>query len=983
MLMNKEKKIRLLTFLILFLISLIPIFWYRPDSIIAGYDMGLPLDLKVYLEKEVSTWGSSINAGKNTVFGLSRLPEYYFFKLISFSGLQINKIEIILFCLIWLGILLSFNFFAAQLLSDDNPEEKILIPFFGSLFYLFNFFSITRFEGFDRPILYLMIGTPLLLGLIIRNIKKERILNYFFIGISSLVFSYSVVNVPCFLAGVLAILLFYLFLVAHCLWRKDYAVLGRIVTLGVKNLIVVLTCNLFWIIPTLNLGSPKAVFDEVAPEDWLGNFSQSCSPINVIRLMGAWYWYQASSAAYAYARIYIQNNYFVFLTYLVPLFCFFGLLLSLFRKKRTTYFLIPILLLGLIFSMGSNGPFGKIYKFLYDNILFIRVFRSPWFKFSLLTILAYSFYYGLFASVICRLIKKYLPKIFFCFSILLFFLFPIVLSHPLITASIYKVWWVKVPGYVENAIDFIDENLKEGERVYMYTFEQNSNYDWGYKSLTPVLFHLSLWPTIGPWYIVRPNDLTSKLLRSVDLRIKNGSNQKISNYLSYLGVKYLFLIKDINFLEEQQFKFIEEQFRKRKNIKFVSNFSKWDVYENSKVLPLFVWKDWLVNVPDVDMFLSAVDLGETEDVYCIDCNYSQGIVNRYHLNPGDFSKEENKVRSIKFVTKENINYFFSVKTVNLSKTAPSIYLDGEAMALESNNTGYLFTGRKLLMPGEHKISLEESVFPNKNFLKNGDFSGKLLFWDYFEEGTYYDLPIKSSLEKFGTGRVKLAAINKPVVMSQKIGGLKKNNKYRLRFNFKSLGILPLQVGISTQQIEATKFIVDPEDQKFYSKKEVAREIIFESDFPTVFINFYTKVLSIEPNLQVISNVSLQEAGAIDSIEIIPEINQSYENLTYKKNSDTDYLIKFSSEKPGWITFNVTCNKGWKAFEDGKELDSLCVNSFANSFYVPRKGEHRIELYYLPERIYKKMLKISFAFIVLLLVFSTMKTVVFTKKTSTK
>lgn len=979
--MLKNKLINFFPVIVLFLLSLIPILWYRGDSIIGGGDMGLPLDLEVHLKKGVSVWDESVNAGKNTVFGLSRIPEYYFLKVISFSTLPVNKIEIVYFCLVSAGILFSFNFFAREVLSENNSGEKSIIALIGSVFYYFNFFSITRWEGFDRPILYLMIGVPLLLGLIIKNLKKESVLNYFFIGVSSLVFSYSAVNLPSFLAGVLLILTFYIFMIIKSLWANNYSLFKKIIFLGLKNLIVVLTCNIYWIIPTLNLGSPNTVFNEVAPFDWLGGISQSCTPFNVIRLLGAWYWYQSGSAPYS--EIYFQNKYFMFLIYLIPVFCLAGIIISFIKKKKETYFLIPILFLGLVLSMGDNGPFGKIYRYLYDNIVLFRVFRSPWFKFSVFTILGYSFYFGIFSLFIFRITRKYLPKIFSLLILLLLFSYPIVLAHPMITASFYKNWRIKIPDYVRDAIKFIDSGIKEGERVYIYTYDQNANYDWGYLSITPVLFRLANWSTIGPWSNYIPNDLTNKLTKSVDLGIKNNSNQQISNFLSYLRVKYLLLRKDVLFLEEQQFNSAEEQFRKMENIKLVSNFSKWDVYENSKILPLFVWKDRLVNVPDVEMFLSTVDSGETEDIYCIDCSDSQEVINRYRLNPGDFIQKENQVRSFKFETKEKINYFFSVKTVNPFKVAPIVYLDGEVMVLKSNDKGELFTMKRQLMPGEHKISLEESVFSNKNFVKNGNFSDQLSFWDYFEEGTYYDLPIKSSLEEFGTGRVKLAAVNKPVVMSQKINGLEKNKKYRLRFTFKSLGKLPLQVGISTQQLEATKFIIDPEYQKFYSKKEAVGEIIFQSDFPMVFINFYTKVLSKEPNPQVISNVSLQEAGIIDSIEIIPEINQSYKDFTYKKNSSTDYSIKFSNEKPGWITFNVTCNKGWKAFENGKELAGLCVNSFANSYYVPSIGEHKIELFYLPERIYKKMLTISFSFIVFLLVSSIGKTVVFTRKTSTK
>ncbi len=577
------KKFKIVTIFVLFIISFLPFFWYRHDSIIGGGDKELPLDYQTYFKKGFSTWDDSINAGKNRIIGISRLPEFYLFKFISLFGLSDNKIQIIYFFLLLLGVLFSFYFFAFQIMAGSKQEERNAVAFFASIFYFFNFFSITRWEGFDLPILYQIIGIPLIVGILTRNIRKESSFNYFLLGVFSILFSYAVVNPPSFLAGVLTVLLFYFFLTAKSIWSKDYVRLKKLLFLGFKSFAVVLICNLFWLVPALNLGSPTSVYQEIGSTDWLGGISFN----KVIRLMGAWYWYDGwGGKPYApYAQIYQTNKIFITMTYLVPLLVLAGIFLS--RRKKESRFLLPILLVGIFFSMGDQKPLGVVYRFLYDNFIFFKIFRSPWFKFSLLTILAYSFYYGFFSADIIMRAKRRLPKFVSLFLILVFFSFPIVLAHPLIMAPFFEGSRVKIPRYAKDSLAFVEENLKEGQRLFLYTYGQSDNYSWGYLSLVPVLYHLTIWPTFGPWSIAYSNDLSNKLVEAVDTRIRAGSEQEIANFLSYLGVKFIVLRKDLIFIDEQQKKFVDSWIKRRKDIAFVGNFSEWDIYENKKVFPLF------------------------------------------------------------------------------------------------------------------------------------------------------------------------------------------------------------------------------------------------------------------------------------------------------------------------------------------------------------------------------------------------------------
>lgn len=951
-----ENKFPLIIFWIL---SLVPFFWYKKGFVIAGADMVFPIDLHVYFERGITLWNESINTGVSYVKEITRLPEFMIIKILSLMGFQLDLLEIILFCFIFFGILYSFYFMSIQILIKEEKAVKTIASTIGAVFYLFNFFSITRWEGGDRPIIYLMITIPLIIGFTLRNKRKESLFNYFSLGIATFLFSYSVVNPPSFIAGFFIIFLFYLFQLVLIFRLSDKNEKKRNYFRLIKEIIIMIIFNLYWIVLFLRMGSISDLYNEISPSNWLEGLSQNTTFVNVIRLMGAWYWYDGWGGNWyaPYAQIYRSNNYFIFLTFLVPIFCFLGL--AFYFRKRKGFFLSIILLLGIVFSMGTNGPFGSFYKFLYNNSIIFKSFRSPWFKFSLYTIMGYSFFYGIFSSSIISFFRNKNLKILSNLIYLLLFAFPIILCHPLITAPFFKSQRVSIPEYIKDSIKFFENNMKEGERVFALPSSVYEDYKWGYNSISPVFPYLTKIPFV---YESFPTDPTNSFTKIVNMEINSGNFSKASEYLAVLGVKTILNRKDLSSYSEASGKNLDKILNEQKEFIEIEKIGDWELYQRKEdVLPLF-WKvSKLINIQSLDLFGEAAALvSEKRYVFSSGENNILGYLNSYYLVPENFISDNKGNKNFIFSVIEDAEYDITIETDNYDNNSITFFLDNIPHQILKKNDN--FNLKITLGKGEHTISFPENLMDTSNLIKNGDFSNQTVGWETFNEGTYYALPEKSTLDIFGKNRVRIKALNASIGIKQEIDSLK-NGKYRLTFNFESLDNLPLYVSISSDK-QNKKYIESPDDNVFFSKKPTYKRIDFTiKDISQIRVNFYAKVTSIDPNTQLIKDITLSKINGVDQVKIVPVIKSHNKDITYKKVSPTEYELTFFSNEPSWVIFNASYNKSWIALEANKQLNKEIVNNFANAFFVPSKGEHKIRVVFKEKLVLKTV--ICFSVILLL------------------
>lgn len=963
-------KRHLLPLLFFLAIACIPSFWYRQGEIIHGLDVGLPINYSSFFSKGITTWDYSVNTGKNTILKTGRMPELLLWKFISLSGFSPERLELIYFSIIIFSTLISFYLFITTYSKSSEHGESAFLPLSASVFYLFNLYCLTRWEGVDRAIFYVMIATPLVLTFFYRSLTKESLGNYFLLALCSIVLGAAAINPPSFMVGVLTILIFLL-----SLWLETFlsnAAVSRktIFWVGLKAAVVVLIANLFWTLPMLTLGSPASVFTGISPQDWLISMSATATFRNVIRLMGAWHWFSGyGGQPYApYAQVYFNNPIFTFMTWLVPALILLGIITTFIKKNRQLFFLL-LTAIGIFLSMGSNGITGRLYLFFYDHLLFFKIFRSPWFKFSFLIVFAYAYFYASFATAICCFLKKR-HRLLSAIFLPIFLVFPIILAYPLAIGNIYQRFWVRIPHTAIEAVSYLKSNLKNGERVMLLpNTHQGTNYPWGYSGVSPILYYLSDLPTLGAFGQGMPNEPVNPFIEH--FRHQLNSRRPGGQLLSQLGVKYLLHRKDTANINNDPLddpKIVEKNMQAQ-DVKLVKSFGDWDIYQSPDPKPLFSLSRFLVGVKGASQLLLDDNFRDWGYDYLVLPKKEESILPSFRLSPKDFDNCNEERCSYVFTTADDLKYSFKADYAYGSRDhLPYFFLDGQKIGLETKE-GF---GKTIAMipKGKHSLEIEKVFLQELNLIKNSDFSEEIDHWELIDVGPYYGNPSKvaGSFRVLGPGRAMIKAVNRSMVVRQLISKMEEGQSYRLRFVHKEEGNEDLQVGFAPKESNLNTFVTKM-SPGYFSKDYVTQELVYDKTDPGPdYLVFRAQVESATANNFFLKDLFLGQVNSFKTIDVVPSINSLNNNgLEIKSVSGgpTEYLVQAKTDGPSWLVFNNTYDKGWKAFQGAQILPHYKVNGYANAYYLSEPGDYKIKISFEPQRLFERMALISGGFLALL------------------
>jgi len=390
--------------------------------------------------------------------------------------------------------------------------------------------------------------------------------------------------------------------------KKAWMDLNRLFKILILSSIFAFLSGAYFIIPTFYyLQSSTAIVKDLTV-DWLSGVSEYTNFFNVARLLGAWDWFESWNHEFymPFAQIYFNNIFFVLLSWLPPLIAMFGFIFS---ANKWKYFFGGLAVIGIILSMGSQQPTGNIYFFLYNHLPLFWIFRSPWYKFGLFIIFAYSGLIWLFAEI---LFKRYSPK---KVTAVLIFLF-IVLAHPIFLgnrfskpqdrhgnlASLINV----IPPYVFQTANWFNSQKDDGRIVMVPQVTWESTvYNWGYGNLVPPIYTLLRKNPVLylPYNREGPG---VELLKLVKQSLYNPESTPSAKYLKFLGAKYLINQNDFNyfyFRAPENEKLVGQLLNKQDNFEKIKTFGKWDIYTNKFYLPKIYSVD---NIEQVD-FLDQIE----------------------------------------------------------------------------------------------------------------------------------------------------------------------------------------------------------------------------------------------------------------------------------------------------------------------------------------------------------------------------------------
>ncbi len=481
-------------YILLLCFCLTPLVWFKghPLAIIDGVDTNFPLNPLVWFLRRFYDWNDIGNAGSDFSSSVAGLF-FHFIQLVPYLlGFSLHWVELISLIFWFSAIVLGSYFFARVILPKNSLAQLILVSLYSFNIYLFN-----TWENVKVSNLCLAAVLPAFLALLLAFDK--RLLNLsrliFLATLFAIIASGTGINPAYFLTLIMAI---FILSVMRLLYVPQK--LERILILKSTFLVLAILffVNLFWILPTINhllfSGNKLTQISDIGFNDWVDSLSANTSLLNTFRFQGAWDWYTIDTGSSLPLYIPYAVSYFNRLSFLSYSFLLTGLALVayLFRRKdqAVLYSFLGVMgVLAIFLGSGSHPPTGTLFNLLDRHVPFFSFFRSPWYIFTPLWILAEA---GLIALLISNLKIKSSRWAIGLFTVLV--LGNIIYCYPLWTGKIFRPnrpdgFYINFPNYVNQSANWLNDNYSSTspQRIIAYPNDEIEQFKWGYRGIESIL----------------------------------------------------------------------------------------------------------------------------------------------------------------------------------------------------------------------------------------------------------------------------------------------------------------------------------------------------------------------------------------------------------------------------------------------------------------------------------------------------------------
>ncbi|MFY9484466.1 MAG: alpha-(1-_3)-arabinofuranosyltransferase family protein [Patescibacteria group bacterium] len=566
---------------VIFLLSATPLLWFREGKLINGADINFPLDPAARLVSRLHLYDPTIGGGLDMSGSAGSIIFHGFQALLQQLGLGLVAIEQVQFVFWFLVTGLAFYLFAKSF-------EKYLpvSPLVGVLFWQFNPYRIATWTESNVATLAGLTLLPAAIGLInfvVQRKISERVALIALAGVTVLSAGLGL-NPPVIVVVGFAIGLYLILAIRR---------LGLPVRFAVTSVLTMLGISAFWLYPTiasLLASSGKLSATDLNLLDWVQGLSKNTSLWNVMRLQGAWDWYEGwqGEPYITYAHSYRKPI--LVLLSLVPASLVIGGLAATIRHKKTrvfAWFSLILMVIGLALGMGTHQPMRGIFTFLKDHLPLFWIFRSPWYKFTLLTVTGYGLMIAVGAGTLEHVIKAKAARYLVTFLIAISF---IGFSFPLVTGALFptqkerkqlNAFHVTIPNYVYEMASFLNQ-LPDKAGVIMLPEETAFNYTWGYGSAGDITNHIINRPIFFSQNFTPTGQRNDAELAKLFYRHLYAKDPRTTQFLRLANVRYLLHKRDSNksiYNDVDNTQFIQERLALLPDVEFVKNFGMWDLWQ--------------------------------------------------------------------------------------------------------------------------------------------------------------------------------------------------------------------------------------------------------------------------------------------------------------------------------------------------------------------------------------------------------------------
>lgn len=595
--------------IILLLLGAIPLLWFKPGYIASGHDMGYSLDPVARVTERLYVWPDSFDIGTDISLFLGSIPIYMpevILRTLHFP-LQMEQKIVFMFWFVMPGISMYLLLSSLSELLGIKKEYKTFYSLLGSVFYSLNHYLLHGWFVASKAEFSFVIVTPLILLFALKVLfyKNRPVLWGLIGGLIITFFNGGGGPGSALIGGFLITFIWFLFFFNVL---KVFKILSFSLRPLLKFFIVFimssLLLNAYWIVPFIYYTKNNflslfnnSVGGESGLLNWADAVSMHATFSNIMRLQGFSSWY--NNETHPFSNTYLENPFFVILSFIFPLLLILSLYISRKDKimtKAVIGFFLGLGILTMFFMSGTRTPLGFLYKALLQYIPGFSIFRSPFYKFGYVLWISYAVLFSYSVTILFnRLMQNLTSKKEKAIKILglsIGIVLLLIYSFPFFNGSFFN-WnpplttMVKLPSYVFDFQKWIKENDHIG-RVLLYPPIRNDYssdiYSWNYWSLTPFPNLLSEKHIISNKRLFNTNQ--SLVIDHLYNAIEEKDKEKIDRISDSLNVEYLLLRKDakstLSWLVVPDPNGYEAIIKDSPWFVHYKNFGEWDLYKLNK-----------------------------------------------------------------------------------------------------------------------------------------------------------------------------------------------------------------------------------------------------------------------------------------------------------------------------------------------------------------------------------------------------------------
>lgn len=546
----KQKRIYLLEIIFLFLLSLVPLIWFKPDHVVAGLDSGYAIDYVRYFDQRSSTWLSSQNFGIDMSFEVGAVPYSLYPAAINRLGLSGSNVQIVLFISWFFILLLSIYALLLYLFSEKNYWSVRLI---GSTIFAFNLHIYSFWLQGEQPILASYVLLPIFTLFLLKFAKDNLspLKTAIYLNVAYFIFNPGGVRGLPLIGPVIitALVIFLYYFVINYRQKKIY--ITRLLSLFVFGILLFILSNAYFLLPFIaSFSLQYATQIDVAGGiggaiDWARFISTHANFLNLFRLQGDNNWYDKP---YLWPWVYITNPILIIGSFIFPILAFLAPLLVRNIKNKQIILLFTLLaLIGIFFSAGTHPPLGGAYELMMRYIPGFAAFRSAYYKFIPIVYLSFSI---LIAVTVYYLLTKFQKKESILFSILMIILilgyhFPYFSSSNFAFNKPFSSM-IEIPKYIKDFARMENANIKDFRTLVLPPPASAYGivaYDWGYWSSYPIFPLLTDKDFItNDSFSLNANE--NNIIISLYADLRKQEIDKFLNLADKTNIKYILITED-------------------------------------------------------------------------------------------------------------------------------------------------------------------------------------------------------------------------------------------------------------------------------------------------------------------------------------------------------------------------------------------------------------------------------------------------------